>query len=481
MSVRLAIRFPLGRYHATAWGTHPNEGVVEWPPSPWRLIRALYATWRERAPDVDGGAVRSLLTRLAEPPRYWLPPVGAAHSRHYYPDGQADKKTGFEGTDLAVDAFLAVDPDVPLVVEWPVDLGEAEREALEALVARLPYLGRADSICVAEVVHVIPEGLEPVDPLDDLPADQPGIRLLTLANDRGDGQPQVTATLEQRPPVLRREGRALPDGARLVAYPVPVSQPVVPRAVTTRPDATALRWAVASTPRASILAAVAMGHVLRRAALAAVTSEGEVPAVLTGRSRNDELAAGHRHAHFLSLDLDGDGLIEALAIWAPAGLPSSVIDRLAWKIRELRGHQHIPDFRPCRLGFEVAGTPEHVLGDLVVGPARRWRTMTPFAPRYTETSRRRRGRERWPAVVERQVRKELAVRGFPQPTEVNSASVRSRYHALEYRRHRPDRQTLADAYRASHVEITFEEHVRGPLVLGALSHFGLGLFVPRAD
>lgn len=481
MSIRLAIRFPLGRYHATAWGTHPNEGVVEWPPSPWRLIRALYATWRERAPDIDGDAVRSLLTRLAQPPRYWLPPVGAAHSRHYYPDGQADENTGFEGTDLAVDAFLAVDPDVPLVVEWPVDLGEAEREALEALVARLPYLGRADSICVAEVVQAVPEGLEPVDPLDDMPADQPGIRLLTLSDDRGDGEHQVRATLEQRPPVLRRERRALPDGTRLVAYAVPASRTVPPVEMATREDATALRWAVASAPRASILAAVAMGHVLRRAALAAVTSAGEAPAVLTGRSRGDELAAGHRHAHFLSLDLDDDGLIETLAIWVPAGLSSSVIDRLAWKVREIRGHQHIPDFRPCRLGFEAAGMPEDVLGSRIVGPARRWRTMTPFAPRYTETSRRRRGRDRWPAVVERQVRKELAVRGFPQPTEIVSASVGCRYPALEYRRHRPDRQTLADAYRASHVEISFDEPVRGPLALGALSHFGLGLFVPRPE
>ena len=37
----LSIRFPAGRYHATPWGHHVNEGLIEWPPSPWRLLRAL--------------------------------------------------------------------------------------------------------------------------------------------------------------------------------------------------------------------------------------------------------------------------------------------------------------------------------------------------------------------------------------------------------------------------------------------------------
>jgi len=40
----IELRFPAGRYHATPWGSHVNEGAVEWPPSPWRLLRALIAT-----------------------------------------------------------------------------------------------------------------------------------------------------------------------------------------------------------------------------------------------------------------------------------------------------------------------------------------------------------------------------------------------------------------------------------------------------
>lgn len=477
MSVRLAIRFPLGRYHAAAWGTHPNEGTVEWPPSPWRLLRALYATWRERADYLDGDVVRSLLSHLAAPPIYWLPPVGRGHSRHYYPDGDAgptylDSKGNVKpkgGTDLALDAFVTVDPSVPVVVEWDADLDGPEHDALATLAAHLAYLGRADSVCSAELVAEVPPGLAPTSPDEALPAHVPAIRLLAV--DRPDDD-----TLSQSPPRLRRQGRATPIGTRWVTYPLPTRPERPTPRRRPRAPVTTLRWVVASRPRPSILAAVAVGHVLRRAVLNVLARGGAVPPPsLVGRADDGGLLSGHRHAHFLSLDTDGDGLVEALVLWVPDGLPATVADRLAAALRDLRGHEHIPDFRECRLGFEGSGPAQLVVPSLV-GPARCWRTVTPFAPRFPESSRARRGGDRWPAVVERQVRKELAVRGLPEPEAVRMA--KHRFHALDYRRHRPDRQRLADAYRASHVTVTFPEPVAGPVVLGALCHFGLGLFVP---
>jgi len=42
MALIIQQQFPLGRFHATRW----NQGAFgdaygEWPPSPWRLLRAL--------------------------------------------------------------------------------------------------------------------------------------------------------------------------------------------------------------------------------------------------------------------------------------------------------------------------------------------------------------------------------------------------------------------------------------------------------
>ncbi len=73
----LIFRFPAGRYHATPWGHHVNEGLIEWPPSPWRLLRALLATgyamlhWPTGGPPPEA---RSLVEKLASVlPDYRLP------------------------------------------------------------------------------------------------------------------------------------------------------------------------------------------------------------------------------------------------------------------------------------------------------------------------------------------------------------------------------------------------------------------------
>ena len=83
----LVFEFPAQRYHATPWGHHVNEGLVEWPPSPWRIIRALLATgytklgWQQ-VPD----EMRQLVEALAaHEPTYRLPPATLGHTRHYMP------------------------------------------------------------------------------------------------------------------------------------------------------------------------------------------------------------------------------------------------------------------------------------------------------------------------------------------------------------------------------------------------------------
>ena len=64
MPVTLKLTFPGGRYHATPWGRHVNEGVPEWPPSPWRLLRALVAVWKRTCPDLTQEQVQPVLAAL---------------------------------------------------------------------------------------------------------------------------------------------------------------------------------------------------------------------------------------------------------------------------------------------------------------------------------------------------------------------------------------------------------------------------------
>ena len=146
MSTAISIRFLSGRFHATPWGRHVNEDAPEWPPAPWRILRALVAAWKgcgDRL--VADGVMASVLKKLAAPPSYALPPASVGHSRHYMPLFSGDRTMVF-------DKFVVVDREERLVVVWPdVNLNEAEAMALDRVLPRLSYLGRAESWC--EVVR----------------------------------------------------------------------------------------------------------------------------------------------------------------------------------------------------------------------------------------------------------------------------------------------------------------------------------------
>ena len=135
----LRFTFPAGRYHASAWGTQVNEAVIDWPPSPWRLLRAVIAGWH-RLDDADSEPIaRSLIGKLAScDPHYRLPRYGEGHTRHYMPNDNS--------TTMTFDAFLAFAPRASLWVGFPgVELVEKESALLDRCLAHLGYLGRSES------------------------------------------------------------------------------------------------------------------------------------------------------------------------------------------------------------------------------------------------------------------------------------------------------------------------------------------------
>jgi len=67
--IGISVSFPSGRFHATPWGRHVNEGATEWPPSPWRFLRALVAAWKRKLDDQLRQADVEKLLRALKAPR----------------------------------------------------------------------------------------------------------------------------------------------------------------------------------------------------------------------------------------------------------------------------------------------------------------------------------------------------------------------------------------------------------------------------
>ncbi|MGH7552772.1 MAG: type I-G CRISPR-associated protein Csb2, partial [Longimicrobiales bacterium] len=101
----IAVRFLCGRFHATPWGHHVNEGVPEWPISPWRILRALTAALHLRCPELDPAVAEATLRKLVAPPLFTLPPASVGHTRHYLSSNTLKRSDAA----LTIDAFVALD------------------------------------------------------------------------------------------------------------------------------------------------------------------------------------------------------------------------------------------------------------------------------------------------------------------------------------------------------------------------------------
>lgn len=526
----LIFRFPGGRYHATPWGNHVNEGLIEWPPSPWRLLRALLATgytalgWPSETPPP---AARSLLEKLARTlPTYRLPPASGAHSRHYMPLATLDK--GREKTTLVFDTWAQVG-DGEMSVTWDVVLSGEETALLADLVARLGYLGRSESWVVARLAEdgelpttgtpCVPDdgtmlgpGWEQVPLFSSLTPEAYGQwREQALANlpdieqtgkkvskkvldQRAKAEapypPDLIACLQVRTDWLRAQGWSQPPGSRRVFYwrqvgalecgaplhrpPTVAGQPVEAMLLslaTASGNTHALPPVVRTLPQADLL---------HRALVSFATRHGGHAPVLSGCDQGGiPLAGPHQHTHILPLDLDGDGRLEHFLLWAPMGLDATA----QAAVRAVRHTFMKGGNAPLRVA--LAGTGDLQLfrnlpGDYgaglrkVVGPAAGatdWISRTPFVP---PRHLKKQGKN----SLEGQIIAELASRHLPAPEDIQVIDPRQDQQFLPLRHFLRSRRTgpppPIDCGFA--VALRFAEAIPGPLALGYGSHFGLGLF-----
>ncbi len=478
MSTTVELTFPFGRYHGTPWGRNVNEGAVDWPPAPWRLLRALVATWKAKANDLDDATVGSLLEKLADPPRYWVPPSTLAHTRHYMPD--KDYLAGSaKGTDKVLDTFAAFSRQHRLYISWPVELEPPERRALQALVERTGYLGRAESTCVGSVVDDQAE-LPETGWYEPLGADPVARGSETYERVLAAARPLDFESLVEGTTAMRSQGRLVPRGTRWVWYNLGArpsqagpSQAGRRSATTRRPSLpTVVRWAFSAPAMPALSAAVAMADVLHQAAVSRFYQlhPGATSYQLTGLGDDGAPLSGHGHVHWLAFASEPDGrFIDSLAAYAPGGLSAEEVAALC-SLTRLGGYGYVEGFRPGRISVEVVGNSGQALPELT-GPARSWVSVTPFAP-----PKHKRPNQTLQQHVDRHARRDLAALGLPGPAAVELHDPPSGSW-LDFRRHRV-RERLAAARLATGVRLAFSQPVAGPLVLGALRHFGLGLLRP---
>lgn len=512
MPVVIAQRFPLGRFHATRWNQNPFEDPYgEWPPSPWRLLRALAARWfqysRETG-DSDETLRDELLRILASSvPAFRIPeatwrgqaisqfqPTGLEEQYKYRKDPDTKKRIldySYKqvGKTLYHDHYRVLSPDDFVLWIWnSVTLSTSHALLLDQLLRRILYFGRAESFCRLEIIDTADirpncslstrqgSGSPVLVPLPGL-----DLKVLLAATDESliaqrripPGTAWHYASLPTRPP----------ENTKVLYGPVPPENlKVVQFLVGGRVFPAPSRWIkVIERFRGQVLRICA-----RQLTGDAKANYRDLPrdyrsklSLLSGKDGEGQPLLHHEHAYFC-LWPDNSGMPTRLVCWRDKPFTPNEVEALL----EASEHSYSWDYGEADWTLKMLPLPFEVPPPTgLFAESDTWVSATPFVPPGNRRRFRSNGRERPGEKPECLVEKLLRKCGYPVPNRVEILGGEHQHewvvvHTTRKERTRRLHERTTNMMPGYRLRISFSAPVKGPLALGHSAHFGLGLFSP---
>lgn len=481
-----------GRYHAHIWG-ESQFGMAgpEWPPSPWRLLRALASAWfsigSTPSSEADRDALFEALGR-SDPPELWLPKASFHELRYYQPIrlGGSDRVLHHD--------FYAVPEGGRFYFRFHVSLTKEQRALLAALLGRLRYLGRSESRARLRVVDYTepPAGTKRVRPPQpgQLVTNRVYRRVLCAAADFRasdlwgvpDGGTKMTPTAGYPPHLvdtLLDHKMPLPSGARWVEYAVPdglLVHEIRPRSKPLGPNrqvnVAEIRFRLCRRIPIPLRLLIPVARAFRDAAVRRHRDlTGAHSVTLTGRESDGRIARGHRHAYYLP-HLSETGTVDALIVRIPAGSLTR---------QELDALLGVERIRVDESQYPITVIPEETIAESTQPEqATRWVSMTPFLPpiRWRSGRHRLNVEEAVAFCTERLgVGRPVSVCTTDDPGGVGSVSSLLVHEYFNNEDSVPSRRPWRFRKRLGFwLELTFDDPTVLNMPLGADSHFGAGQF-----
>ena len=479
--IAVKLTFPSHQYTTVQRRRNGCDETLEWPPSPWALLEALTKAWHHCLPTVSAEAFASILEALARtPPCFRLPHATLEHYWSSPSDGNP--------SDLK-----ALRVEGPMIICWPeTGLSSEQHEAFQRILPHWTQLGHGSRV--------------QTELLSEPPSDFNAVPVKTGSLPTGSWVPVPTPTAQ--PPIRIADllgGRI--EHAGTMDCPAGVEWMIYARAseclgtgqdighASTRPDPviTMVRFVLTGSMLPDVTETLRWGNLARRSAMAQYGRQngGRSTPTLSGKDASGKPLQGHRHAFYIPIDEDGDGLLDHLIIWTPIVFNAPELQAVEG-VRSLNpgGSKH-----PIRLELLGHGAVADfgLACPWLFGESRHWHSLTPYVlTRHVKYRgpKDELGRRRLVDGPEEQLEREANLRWPEGPrliraTEVTSpedprlaplkAGISRSRLPSEFLRKR--QRGSSGGGRACKFVLEFEEPVTGPIALGHGCHYGLGLFV----
>jgi len=509
-------KFPLGRFHATRWRQNPFEDSFgEFPPSPYRLLRALTARWFQYARetgDNDTNKRDELLQKIAgELPSFALPAFTwrGQPLKQYIPykvewtaKGAADPAYKKAQTTLVEDHFRLLPPNSLLFWRWEnLNLGLAQKDLLDELLKRILYFGRAESFsrlrriegdsseisinCELSETSIVSldssdkskKAIAPV--LAQIPNKELNVKALL---DFTDGK--------------ELRGRAVPPGTAWFYATLPqkpIAKPQINQREKFPSDLQFLQFAVGGTVLPKMDKWVKVTECFRRSVIRNFarqlterkdaeyetldTIEREQISLITGKDANGKPLHGHKHAYFF-LYPDKIGNPSRLIVWRKEPFAENEIEAmLAASETPIRWDYGLSDWK-----IKLVPLPFNAkVPNGLTTTSQTWVSATPFVPPPQRHRFRKNGRERPTRSPSEELTKLFQKAGKPVP-EIEIMSDKPiwvKLHETQERRIFRLKHRTSWKRPGYWMRLKFSEPFGGPLLFGDSCHYGLGLFLAK--
>lgn len=498
----IEVELTAGRYHAHPWGVSQyGIGEPEWPPSPWRLLRALAAAWFNHQTPGESPQLRDeLLEALggSDRPTLFVPQVAFRELRFFQPlvkDGVINRRVDHR------DLFALVHGGRFWFV-FERGLDTEQKRLLKILLGRVRYFGRSESRAILRPVDNEPTGTKEVpllkaEPLDRSRGTQPQeTRLIRQVLCPGVRQQDGTlrfrasdlwcldhgnGTADQLPQHLTdaciKARRPLPNGCEWVDYVLPVEAivhelPCRRQRVLREQQVPVreIRLRLARRIPIPVEQTVRVARAFRDAAVQRferLNPNGHSVA-LTGCQDDGTPRPGHDHVYYLPRPSKRTSSLDLLVVQIPTGrLTASELDALL-SVERIRLAPDDP--------YPITVIAEAVLNSLAQSqaPSRVWRSLTPLVvPEHLQRDSRSAPLANWVAQI-------LAGAGLTMTFRVRDTPRRTTVSVHRYVQDDSGSKKAGFSRRWGYeLELYFGQDVTLPRpALGKDAHFGLGQLEP---
>ena len=460
----IEIKFEANRYNATPWMNNVNENIPEWPPSIYRLFRAMIDSWKRKYDYIPEDKIISIFDKLSKTkPSFKIPEYTSSYTVSYM-NVKDNKIIPNNQSALIYNPFVYIVE--PLYIIFNTDIGEEDKNILSKILSGINYLGRSESWVS---ISIIDKNIEP-----NCKPDENGDYYVSVPKEIKDSK--ILSSIEKTTKDLQKSN--IPEEMEIERYSLNSDSFSANRRnqKTGKTSIKSVLYEINSVSLPMIYNTVMLSEKIHRSLLSA----GErmyhaVPEKFSGRAVDGTLLKGHRHLYIMPLDVDNDGKLDHVLLKGKENLSANelnIINNVKFIYQKEGKIQLTP--------IQYYSNNEDI--EILFHPSKYWISETPimFSRHY------KKNKGLYSEWLKNEVIKELKFHYVIKDDSdieniemINHINKHGRnYYWLNFKRSRKQNEPEKFGYG---FKITFKNNVGGPFCAGYSAHFGLGMFLPARD